>query len=75
MHIFEPWKKDVQSCIKVGMKLYKQLRLQGTHCLYIFIEVKKVTKIKARNMSKPHAHFQTMEKTCAKLHKGRYEIV
>ena len=23
MHIFKPWKKDVQSCIKIGMKLYK----------------------------------------------------
>ena len=22
MHIFKPWKKDVQSCIKIGMKLY-----------------------------------------------------
>ena len=25
MRIFEPWKKDVQSCIKIGMKLYKEL--------------------------------------------------
>ena len=31
-------KKDVQSCIKLGMKLYKELRLQGNHCLYTFIE-------------------------------------
>ena len=31
-------KKDVQSCIKIGMKLYKELRLQGNHCLYTFIE-------------------------------------
>ena len=38
MHIFKPWKKDVQSCIKTGMKLYKELRLQGNHCLYTFIE-------------------------------------
>ena len=34
MYIFKPWKKDVQSCIKVNMKLYKELCLQGTHCLY-----------------------------------------
>ena len=33
-------KKDVQSCIKTGMKLYKELRLQGNHCLYTFIESK-----------------------------------
>ena len=38
MHIFKPWKKDVQSCIKIVMKLYKELRLQGTHCLYTSIE-------------------------------------
>ena len=31
-------KKDVQSYIKTGMKLYKELRLQGNHCLYIFVE-------------------------------------
>ena len=30
--------KDVQSCIKTGMKLYKELHLQGNHCLYTFIE-------------------------------------
>ena len=35
MHIFKPWKKGVQSCIKIGMKLYKELRLQGTHSLSI----------------------------------------
>ena len=38
MHIFKPRKKDVQSCVKIGMKLYKELRLQGAHCLYTFIE-------------------------------------
>ena len=31
-------KKDVQSSIKICMNLYKELRLQGTHCLYAFIE-------------------------------------
>ena len=30
--------KDMQSCIKIGVELYKELRLQGTHCLYTFIE-------------------------------------
>ena len=38
MHIFKPWKKDVQSCIKIGMKLYNELHLQDNHCLYTFIE-------------------------------------
>ena len=58
MHIFKPWKKR---CIKTGMKLYKELRLQGNHCLYTFIEsevrndkvhkVEKVTKINSRIIS------------------------
>ena len=30
--------KDVQTFIKIGMKLYKELRLQGNHCLHTFIE-------------------------------------
>ena len=40
----------MQSCIKIGMKLYKELRLQGNHCLYTFIEseVRKFTKWKKR---------------------------
>ena len=38
MHIFKPWKKDVQNCIKIGMKSNKELRLHGTRCLYTFIE-------------------------------------
>ena len=38
-------------------------------------KVKKVTKINARIISKPHAHLQTMEKTCAKFQKDRYKIV
>ena len=67
------------------MKLYKELRLQGNHCLYTFIEsevrndkvhkVEKVTKINSRIISKPRAHLQTMAKTCAKFHKDRYKIV
>ena len=83
MHSFKPWNKDVQSCIKVSMKLYKELRLHGTHCLYTFIEsevrkvhkVEKVTKIKARIISKPHAYLQTMENTCEKFKTNRYKIV
>ena len=65
-------KKDVQSCIKTGMKLYKELRLQDNHCLYTFIEsearndkvhkVEKVTKINSRIISKPRAHLQTWQK-------------
>ena len=67
------------------MKLYKELRLQGNHCLYTFIEseirndkvhkVEKVTKINSRITSKPLAHLQTMAKTCAKFNKDRYKIV
>ena len=42
MHIFKPWKKDVQSCNKgkyeIVFQLYQELRLQVTHCLYTFIE-------------------------------------
>ena len=37
--------------------------------------MEKVIKITARITSKPHAHLQTMEKTCAKFQKGRYKIV
>ena len=37
--------------------------------------VEKVTKINARITSKPHAHLQTMGKTCAKFQKDRYKIV
>ena len=63
------------------MNLYKELRLQGTHCLYTFIQsesendkvhkIEKVTKINSRIISKPYAHLQTMEKTCAKFQKDR----
>ena len=38
MHIFRPWRKHVQSFKKIGMKLYEELRSQGTHCLYIEVE-------------------------------------
>ena len=75
----------MQSFIKTGMKLHKELRLQGNHCLYTFIEsevrkdkvhkVEKVTKINSRIISKPRAHLQTMAKTCAKFHKDQYKIV
>ena len=86
MHIFKPWKKRCAKLHKTGMKLlYKELRLQGTHCLYTFIEsevrndkvhkVEKVTKINSRIISKPRAYLQTMAKTCAKFHKDRYKIV
>ena len=85
MHISRPWKKHVQSFIKIGMKLYEELRSQGTHYLYTFIEsevrndkvhkVEKVTKINSRVISKPHAHLQTMGKTCAKFQNDQYKIV
>ena len=85
MHIFKPWKKDVQSCMKKGLKLYKELRLQGTHYLYTFIksevrkwqssQSEKVTKINSRIISKTHAHLKNMKKTCAKFQKDQYKIV
>ena len=87
MHILRPWRKLCKVSKKVVLKLYEELRSQGTHCLYTFIinsEVrkwqkftnrKKVTKIKARIISKSHAHLQTMEKTCAKFQNDQYKIV
>ena len=36
MHISRPWRKHVQSFKKIGIKLYEELRSQGTHCLYTF---------------------------------------
>ena len=42
-HIFKPWRKLLQRFKKIGIKLYEELRSQGTHCL--FIEVKKVHKV------------------------------
>ena len=38
MHIFRPWRKHVQSFKKIGIKLYEELRSQGTDCLYIEVE-------------------------------------
>ena len=38
MHIFRPWRKHVQSFKEIGIKLYEELRSQGTHCLYIEVE-------------------------------------
>ena len=38
MHISRPWKKHVQSFKKIGIKLYEELRPQGTHCHNTFIE-------------------------------------
>ena len=35
---FSPWRKHVQSFKTIGIKLYEELRSQGTHCLYIEIE-------------------------------------
>ena len=37
-HIFRPWRKHVQSFKTIGIKLYEELRSQGTHCLYIEVE-------------------------------------
>ena len=73
----------MQSFKKIGIKLYEELRSQGTHCHNThriiesevtkkFHKVEKVTKINSRIISKPHAHLQTMVKTCAKFQKDRY---
>ena len=85
MHIFRPWRKHVQSFKKIGIKLYENLRSQGTHRHNTSIESKvrkwqsfqsgKVTKINARITYKPHAYLLTMEKTCAKFQKDRYKTV
>ena len=39
MHIFRPWRKHMQSFKKIDIKLYEELRSQGTH--YLDIQVKK----------------------------------
>ena len=38
MHIFRLRRKHVQSFKTIGIKLYEELRSQGTHCLYIEVE-------------------------------------
>ena len=38
MHLSRPWEKHVQSFKTIGMKLYEELRSQGTHCHNTFIE-------------------------------------
>ena len=38
MQISRPWQKHVESFKKIGIKLYEELRSQGTHCLHTFIE-------------------------------------
>ena len=45
-YFFRPWKKHVQSFKKIGIKLYEELHLQGTHCLYIEVEKFKFTQLK-----------------------------
>ena len=83
MHIFKPWKKVVQSCIKISMKLSCAYQVPTVYTLSYNLrsendkvhKVEKVTNINARIISKPHAHLQTLEKTCAKFQKDRYKIV
>ena len=38
MHISRPWRQYVQSFEKIDIKLYEELRSQGTRCLQTFIE-------------------------------------
>ena len=61
----------MQSFKEIGIKVYEELRpvsnLRSENDKVHKVE--KVTKINARIISKPHAHLQTMEKTCAKFKK------
>ena len=85
MHISRPWRKHVQSFKKISIKLYEELCSQGTHYRNIFIESEvrkwqssqsgKSNKNYCNIISKPCAHLQTMEKTCAKFQKDWYKIV
>ena len=64
-------------CKKIDIKLYEELRSQGTHCLYTEVDkVHKVEKVKENNLtiiSKSHAHPHTMMKTLAKFKKDWYK--
>ena len=33
MHVYRPWQKSLQSFTLIGIKLYEELRTQGTHHL------------------------------------------
>ena len=35
VHIFRLWRKNLQSSIRISIKLYEELCSRGTHCLYI----------------------------------------
>ena len=71
----------MQSFKKIGIKLFEELRSQGTHCLYTEVEnyevhkVEKVSKNNLTTISKPHAHPHTMTKTLAKFQDDRYQTV
>ena len=87
MHIFKPWTKEVQNCIKISKNLYTvrscAYKVPTVYTLSYNLrsgndkvhKVEKVTKINARIISKPHAYLETMEKTCAKFQKDQYKIV
>ena len=82
MHIFRLWRKHVQSCKKITIKLYEELCSRGSPCLYIEGEKwlssqcgKKVTKNYLTIISKPHAHPHTTKKMHAKFHNNRYKTV
>ena len=82
MHIFRLWRKHVQSCKKISVKLYEELCSRGSHCLYIedekmtkFTMWKKNKKNYLTITSKPHAHPHTMKKMHAKFHNNPYKTV
>ena len=64
--------RSVQNCKRSCAHKTPRVNVDGNDKVR---KVEKVTKINARIISKPYAHLQTMEKTCAKFQKDRYKIV
>ena len=85
IHIFIPCRKHLQSFKTNGGKLKKELRLQGTHCLYTLIAFhtkKKRLSSQSRKsekklsiIPKPHAHLHSMQKTSAKFENNQWKTV
>ena len=86
MHIFRPWPKHLWSLKEIGIKLWEELRIQGTH--YLFTLIVKMSKKRLsstcrksdekknlRTISKPHAYLQTMTQSPVKFPKNRHKTV
>ena len=81
-HMHRLWRKHLQRCKKISIKLYEELCSQGSPGLSWgwkmtkFTMWKKVKKKKNLTItSKPHAHPHTMKKMHAKFHNNRYKTV